>query len=230
MSDRQAESAAQPSDRAALYSDLQRAIPGLDAMYALACAAIDARVPHDGRILVVGAGGGRELAGLCDGRHRRAITAIDPSASKLALAKRAARQAGVEDTIDFVTTPIDALPRQAPFDGATSLLVMHQLADDDGKLAYLTSLRERLSEDGVLVHADVCLDGRDELDVLVPAFLQYAQAAGIDPATTRFELDALSRLPIVSESRTCELFAGAGLAPPRALFRSLWYRCWLTGR
>ena len=211
-----------------LYRELQRAIPGLEAMYALACATISARVPPGGRILVVGAGGGQELAGFGAGQHPLAITAIDPSSERLAMAQPAAEEAGLSDPVELLATRVEDLAIQTPFAAASSLLVMHQIDDDGGKLAYLSAIRQRLADRGVLVHADVCLDGPEELAALAPGFLHHAALAGIDAAATLFELEALARLPIVSAARTRELFSEAGFGSPREVFRSLWYRCWLA--
>ncbi len=228
MQQRHPRSGGEQPDKVALYREMLRAIPGLEAIYRLARALIECRTSRGSRIIVVGAGGGREIVEFGQNRHGLAITAIDPCAAKLALAKRASRAAGLSDAVEFFTARIEDLPQRTPFEAATSLLVMHQIADDGGKLAYLSSIRDRLTDGGVLVHADVCIDAREELEEWVPAYLSHAEISGIDAGATHVELDALSRLPIVSAERTRELFVEAGFAAPREVFRSLWYRCWIA--
>lgn len=217
-------------DRSAMHRELQRAIPGLDDMYRLVHALIASRATNGSRLLIVGAGGGREFEELSRNELALDIAAIDPSEQNLESAKRTAEKTGLSDRVAFFKGTVADLHSTRPFDMATSLLVMHYIGDDGSKLAYLTSIRNRLSRNGVLIHADICFDGVAELEALMPAYLAHAELAGVGDHATRFEIEAIRRLPIISEARTCALFEEAGFTTPREVFRSLWYRCWISSR
>ena len=216
--------------RAATYHEMQRAVPGLGAMYRLVAAVVAARATGGNRLLIAGAGGGREIEALGLSAQTLAITAIDPSSQNLQATKYAADRLGLSDRITFLTGTAEDLPPVPAFDMATSLLVMHYLRDDGAKLAYLTALKTRLADGGTLIHADLCHDGMADVDALMPAFKAHASHAGIADEVARIEIEAARRLPVVSPSRTRALFTESGFAAPREIFRSLWYRCWICTR
>ncbi|RVT84244.1 class I SAM-dependent methyltransferase [Rhodobacteraceae bacterium CCMM004] len=214
------------SGRLAMYREIQRSIPGLDTIYRLAAALIAAHASPAPRVLVVGAGGGREIETFLADVPAASITAVDPSAGNLALARHVA---GNANGVHFVEGRMEDLHTDAEFDVATSLLVMHQLPDDGAKLSYLCAIRDRLGVGGALVHADVCFDDPDEFERLVPIYQAYARHIGASAEATQLELGTIPALPAVSSDRIRALFEQAGLASPREVFRSLWYRCWVSG-
>lgn len=215
-------------DRIAAYRDLLRAIPGLEGLYDLAAALIASHASPGSRVLIAGAGGGREIAALADADLE--ITAVDPSGENLAIARWVAAREGVSDKITFLEGTVDELPSDRVFDGALSLLVMQHLCDDGAKLGYLDALGARLAPGGVLIHADLCDEGIAECRRLLPAYLAHTESLGIEADIVQAELDAMSHLPIISPARTCELLREAGFAAPQAVFQSLWYRCWAATR
>ncbi|HEY9038761.1 MAG TPA: class I SAM-dependent methyltransferase [Roseovarius sp.] len=228
--EKSSEPTGKPCDRIAMYREMKRALPGLDGMYRLVAALIATRATDNARLLIAGAGGGREIEALGASALAMDITAIDPSEENLNSAKRVADGIGVSHRITFCSGTIDDLPSRPPFDAATSLLVMHHLRDDGAKLAYLTALKDRLTGGGMLIHADVFFDGLEEFESLIPAYLAHADLVGANYHAARLELEAIPRLPIVSEDRTRALFSAAGFSEPREVFRTLWYRCWTSSR
>ncbi|MDW4500194.1 class I SAM-dependent methyltransferase [Sulfitobacter sp. D35] len=218
----------QNADRLAMYREMQRAVPGLDGMYRLLNALIASHEKEAPRVLIVGAGGGRELEELLDGHFAGQITAIDPSAENLDLARAVVRKSRSSPEVRFVVGTVGDIPEGETFDVATSMLVMHHLKDDGAKLAYLKGLRERLAPGGYLIHADVSFDQLEDFRRLVPLYLAHAKIFGGSPEATCLERDAISDLSVVSGARTEDLFAEAGLTAPFEVFRSLWYRCWIS--
>lgn len=211
-------------ERLAMYRELHRSVPGLDAMYRLACAVI---ANHEGtppRVLIVGAGGGREIEALRKGAVAARITAIDPSVRNLDMARWAAGS----DDIDFVLGTAEDLPSGETFDVVTSFLVMHHLPDDGAKLAFLRGLRDRLAPGSRFIHGDAWFDGSASFDRMVPLYRAYADLMGTSAEAVDLELEAIRRLPVASGPRMRALFAEAGLTPPIELLRSLWYRCWIS--
>jgi len=211
-----------------MYREMQRAVPGLDGMYRLLQALIASLETEAPRVLIVGAGGGRELGELANGHVAGQITAIDPSAKNLDLARVVVQKPGLSPEVRFLVGTVDAVPKGETFDVVTSMLVMHHLKDDGTKLAYLKGLRERLAPGGHLIHADVCFDQPEEFDQLVPLYLAHAHISGVTPEATRLERDAIPNPSVVSGARTRDLFAEVGLTEPFEVFRSLWYRCWIS--
>lgn len=224
MSDHQA----QQTDRRAMYREMQRAVPGLDGMYQLVHSLIASHSNKAPHVLVVGAGGGRELEELRESHAVGRITAIDPSAKNLDLARSVVGGPRATFEVRFLVGRAEDIPDGETFDVVTSLLVMHHLKDDGAKLAYLKELRRRLVPGGMLIHADVCLGDSEAFDRLIPAYLAHAKMVGSSDAATRLERDAIPNLPVVSGARTEALFAEAGLTQPLEVFRSLWYRCWVS--
>lgn len=218
------------ADRRAMYREMQRSIPGLDAMYRLMHALVTSHTGDAPRVLVVGAGGGREIEALAGCRAVGRITAIDPSVRNLETARETARALGTSLDVRFVAGTVDDLPAGDAFEVITSLLVMHHLRDNGAKLAYLKGLRDRLAPGGRLIHADVCFDGSDVVDNLTPLYLAHADIVGASVNATRLELEAVPQLLVIPEGRTRALFAEAGLTEPFEVFRSLWYKCWTSSR
>ncbi|WP_254656270.1 class I SAM-dependent methyltransferase [Jannaschia sp. CCS1] len=182
------------------------------------------------RVLIVGAGGGREIEKLLQNNIAVEITAVDPSARNLETARLAAEACPSKSNVTFIAGKAEDLPRGSSFDVATSLLVMHHISDDGAKLAYLRSIRDRLVPGGLLIHADVCVARVEDFDHLIPAYRKYAQHVGTCPDATRLELEAIAQLPVASDERTRALFSEAGLIEPQEVFRTLWYRCWISKR
>ncbi|AXI42624.1 bifunctional 2-polyprenyl-6-hydroxyphenol methylase/3-demethylubiquinol 3-O-methyltransferase UbiG [Sulfitobacter sp. SK011] len=218
------------ADRRAMYRELQRTMPGLDGMYRLVHALIAGCDDKTSGVLIVGAGGGRELEELAKGRFDGQITALDPSVPNLDLARDVASDHGSSLDVRFLVGTVDDIPQRERFKIVTSLLVMHHLRDDGAKLAYLKGLLDRLAPGGRLVHADVCFDEIEDFDRLAPIYLAHADIFGVSVDATRLELNAIPNLPIISGTRTRVLFSEAGLTEPFEIFRSLWYRCWTSSR
>lgn len=215
-------------DRAAIYQEMQRAVPGLGEMYRLVAAHVSMHAVRGDRLLIVGAGGGREIGALGQCFRDLETTALDPSAENLQTARELADALGRTGELRFVNGTVDCLPEQPSFDIVTSLLVMQQLEDDGAKLAYLEALNKRMTAGGLLIHADVCYDGQQELRSLAPFYRSYADLIGVASSLANTELELIARMPIVSPDRTRALFAEAGFARPREVFRTLWYRCWIS--
>ncbi len=218
------------TDRQAMYKEMQRAIPGLDAMYRLVHALIASHGKEAPHVLVVGAGGGREIEELRNSGAVGTITAIDPSARNLETARAVAGARGASPQVRFIVGTVDDLPDAESFDIVTSLLVMHYLPDDGSKLTYLRGLHQRLAPGGQLIHADVSFDESEDFDRLTPALRAHADIFGVSADAVRLELDAIPKLPVLSGGRTRDLIKEAGFSEPREIFRTLWYRCWFASR
>lgn len=143
----------QIDDRRAMYQEMQRAVPGFDGMYQLVHALIASHSNNAPRVLVVGAGGGREVEELRGSGAVGRLTAVDPSAQNLDLARSVVEGPHATFEVRFLVGTVEDIPDGETFDVVTSLLVMHHLKDDVAKLTYLKELKRRLAPLG---EADPC--------------------------------------------------------------------------
>lgn len=216
----------------ARYREMQKALPGVDALYRLALAHLETVLPQGGHILVVGAGGGREVEALAGSRVPFTVTGADPSADMLDIARwHAEASARPEDVTLIQGVAQDVAAPAGGFDAATSLLVMHFLPDDasdKGKASYLRTIREKLRPGALLVHADVSFDDDAARAAFAPVFLRHAALAGLDEKAAATGPGVIETMPIISARRTEQLLAASGFGAPTIFFQALWYRAWVA--
>ncbi|MEL7108424.1 MAG: class I SAM-dependent methyltransferase [Pseudomonadota bacterium] len=212
----------------AQYREMQKALPGVEALYSLMLAQIEIALPAGGQVLVVGAGGGREVEALLASEIPFDVVGVDPSNDMLDIARWYSQQSERPEKAKLIQGLTKDVPRpDGGFDAATSVLVMHFLPDDDsegGKLAYLKSIRERLKPDGLIIHADVSFE-TNHADI-APVFLRHARLAGLPEETMSAAPKAISTMPIIGTSRLADLYKSAGFSLPELFFQTLWYRAW----
>jgi len=95
------------------------------------------------------------------------------------------------------------------------------------KLDYLRAIRRRLKPNGVLLHADICLERDSNIDLLKSTYVAHADKIGTDPEFIALELNAIEDRLVLSPDKFLELSETSGLGCPTELFRTLWYRCWV---
>lgn len=114
--------------RAEVYDHQFTALLGLKDCTHLLVEAHFASLPDTARILVAGAGTGAEARYLAPRFPGWRFTLVDPSAPRLAVARRHAEAEGFADRCDFHADFVSAIPVE-PHDAATSLLVSHFLTE-----------------------------------------------------------------------------------------------------
>jgi tRNA (cmo5U34)-methyltransferase len=207
------------------YRDWQRVVPGLDGLYNGMRAILEAELPEAAEVLIVGAGGGREIEQLAASPRDFRLSGIDPSPEMLALAAQFAGAARVT----LVQGVVDDLPAERLFDAATSLLVMHFLPGLAEKRAYLRSIRTRLRPGAPYLHADVSLEGAAHFARLAPAFGSHARLMGFDDSFAEGATGMLAQMTdgrAISEAATLNLFGECGFRLVSPFFRGLWYAGW----
>ena len=208
------------------YRNMQRTIPGVDGLYAATRAILSASIHASGRILVVGAGGARELEFLQDLASAVSILAVDISAEKLERTKAVMDAFGPGKHVEYVAGPVEAAPTAPSCVGATSLLVMHFLPDDGAKLNYLRSIRSRLVRGAPLVLADVSFNDPADFKRTVPVFLEHARHAEVAERHFNADPGTIPTMPIIGDQRTRELLTQAAFGEVTPFFRSFWYAGW----
>jgi 2-polyprenyl-3-methyl-5-hydroxy-6-metoxy-1,4-benzoquinol methylase len=117
---------------------------------------IDLLLPIEGRILDVGCGFGLFASYFGLSAPGRSILGVDPNARRVGIARKVARELGLEQH-EFIEGYAEDPRVQGPFDGIYLLDVLHHVPSDKQQalLEHLTSL---LTPHGVLVIKDVTTD------------------------------------------------------------------------
>lgn len=209
------------------YTDrVARTVPGYADLQRMARLLLAERVPDNGQVLVVGAGGGLELKAFAQAQPGWRFVGVDPSAPMLRLAERtlgadASRVALHEGYVD--TAP------EGPFDGATCLLTLHFLSAAD-RAATLREIRRRLKSGAPLVvaHHSIAED-HDERALWLSRFGAFAADAGLGAFRAPEATQALhASLPILSPEADEHALADAGFSDVRLFWAAFTFRGWVA--
>jgi tRNA (cmo5U34)-methyltransferase len=207
-----------------------RLIPGYASLARLGVALLAASPlasAHGASVLVAGCGSGAELLEARAQRPDWQLTALDPSAAMLDLARgRLAGQTG----IDWQQASVESLEARARFDGALAVLVLQALPDDGSKLAFLTALARSLRPGGQVVLVDLTQPERSPIQQqLLEARLGFQRASGL--AVTATAEDPAARVALVADlttglhpiglSRLTALVEAAGFGDPAPVYQAL---------
>lgn len=216
------------SDPAAVasYADnARKMVPGLDVVHRLVEQILAESVPDDGRVLVVGAGGGMELTHLAARHDGWRFDGVDPSAKMLELAREtmgplATRAALHEGTVHDAPA--------GPFDAATCLLTLHFLPRDE-RLATLREIHRRLTPGAPLLTFQHSVPDGEARATWFTRFARYAAGPGGDPAQAAQTATALAtRLPALSPAEDEALLHEAGFRDSATFYAALSFRGWLA--
>jgi 2-polyprenyl-3-methyl-5-hydroxy-6-metoxy-1,4-benzoquinol methylase len=104
-----------------------------------------ARLQAGGRALDIGCGTGVVPVTLAKAFANAQVTGIDLDTHSIGIAQGYAREAGVQDRVQFVAQPIEALPADQHWDFISTFDVMHDLPNP---VAAMQRIREALTEGG----------------------------------------------------------------------------------
>lgn len=228
--DARAERPANPfSDAAAVatYRDgPPRQVPGFADLHRMTELLLAERTPDDGRVLVVGAGGGLELEHLAAAHAGWTFDGVDPSAAMLDLA--AAATEPFARRIRLHEGYVDGAPA-GPFDAATCLLTLHFLPAEE-RLDTLRQLHRRLRPGGPLVVAHHSFPQEPpERDVWLARFAAYRIGSGFPAEGMASSIAAMrDRLPALSPEADEALLREAGFADVGLFYAGLTFRGWVA--
>jgi tRNA (cmo5U34)-methyltransferase len=127
-------------------------VPGYDSLLRMSRILLAERVPANGRVLVVGAGGGLELEDMALAHPGWRFDGVDPSQPMLDLAAQRLQSAGVAgDRVALHRGYVQSAPA-GPFDGATCLLTFHFVPREE-RVPMAAEIRRRLKPGAPLVVA-----------------------------------------------------------------------------
>lgn len=214
-------------DAVTRYTDnLVRQVPAVHALYQMAGLLLHESVLSDGRVLVLGAGGGMELRAFAEAYPGWRFVGVDPSPEMLRLAARTLGT--LASRVELVHGYIDSAP-ETEFDGATCLLTLHFLSFEE-RLRTLRELKRRLKPGAPLVIAHHSVP--DAVDEKLRWFHRYAafiSSNGMPAASANATADAIaSRLPTLSPESEVELLQQAGFERPSLFYAAFTFRGWIA--
>jgi tRNA (cmo5U34)-methyltransferase len=195
-----------------------RNVPGYHAMQRMTTLLLAEHVPEEGRVLVLGAGGGLELKVFAEAHPSWAFDGVDPSAEMLKLAQRTLGPLAARATLHqgyIVDAPI------GPFDAATCLLTLHFLSLEERR-RMLAEVHRRLKPSAPFVAAHFCIPQDGERAVWLSRFAAYA---GIDPDQAA-AIDA--HLTILSPEQDEAILREAGFSNVSLFYAGFTFRGWVA--
>jgi tRNA (cmo5U34)-methyltransferase len=199
----------------------QQLIPGYASLARLAVALLAASPlasTPGAAVLVAGCGTGAELLAAREQRPDWQLTALDPSAEMLAIARQ---RLGEDAAVDWRQVAVEDLRGEGAFAGALSVLVLQSLPDDGRKLAFLTALARSLRPGGQLVLVDLMRSTLSPLQAqMEAAWMGFQRASGVGESA-----EALARLAgglyPIGLARLTALVNAAGFSDPAIIFQAL---------
>ena len=184
------------------------------------------RVPADGRVLVLGAGGGLELRAFAEAQPGWAFDGVDPSADMLRLA--AEMTSPYADRIRLHEGYIADAP-EGPFDGATSILTFHFIARAQ-RLETLRQLHRRLKPGAPLVLAHISFARTEpERSMWIARHVAFGAPDGVDPAQLQSSREAIgTRLSILAPEDEEAMLREAGFSGVSLFYAGLSFRGWVA--
>lgn len=204
----------------------RRFVPGLDALHRMTGILLAERVPADAHILVLGAGGGLEIAALASAHPGWRFTGVDPAGAMLALAERTIGPA--MDRVTLVRGYIDDAP-DIHFDGAVCLLTLHFL-DPAERQRTIEQIHRRLTPGApfVAAHSSFPQHPADTRSRWLQRYAAYAIASGVDAGQAhgaRASVDAA--LNLLSVEQDAETLRAAGFAGVEQFYAAFTWAGWV---
>jgi tRNA (cmo5U34)-methyltransferase len=199
-----------------------RQVPGFEGLHRMTAMLLAERVPAEGRVLVLGAGGGLELKALGDAHPGWTFDGVDPSGDMLRVAERtAAAHAG---RIRLHEGYIDIAP-DGPFDGAVCLLTLH-FVPREARLETLRQIRRRLVPGAPFLVAHISFAQTEpERSIWIARHVAFA---GTDPAHAEAAKHAIgTRLSVLSPEEDEAMLREAGFSGVSLFYAGLSFRGWV---
>ncbi len=206
------------------------ALPGYEAMHTMVLSCLRSRLPQTANLLIVGAGTGKELVSIGQGNQDWQMLGVDPSADMLSLAEEKIQQHGLSERVKLFQGYTENLPATPLYDAATSILVMHFIADDGSKLAFLESIAQRLKSSATFILVDVFGEkNTPQFEQMVSFVKAYWQEMEIPPEKTEKLLEKVNQgVYPISEVRVLELLQQAGFGNVMRFYTGLWVGGWMA--
>lgn len=216
-------------DTVSCYAEMaERNVPALRDLHRMVSILLGERVSSDGRVLVLGVGGGLELRAMARLNPGWSFDGVDPSPQMLDQAR-----AVTHDFADRITLHegyIEEAP-DGPFDGATCLLTLHFLPRED-RARTLKEICRRLRPGAPLaiVHHSFANDDAGK-DKWLARFAKFIATSEMGDAGNRINVEAMKeRLPVLSPEQDVSTLQDAGFSQVDLFYAALTFRGWVAYR
>lgn len=200
-----------------------RQVPGFTSLHRMASMLLAERMPQNGRVLVLGAGGGLELKALAQEHPRWMFDGVDPSEDMLALARQTTIDC--QSRISLHHGYIDSAP-QGPFDAALCLLTFHFIPREQ-RIPTLKAIHSRLTDGAPFVVAHISFPQDEPERSLWIA--RHVAFAGTDPAQAENARRAIgTQLSILSPDEEEDMMRAAGFTNVSLFYAGLSFRGWVA--
>lgn len=215
-----------PDDAVTYARRVARHVPGLHDLHRMVDILLSEHLDDDGRLFVLGAGGGLELQVFAEKHPGWQFVGIDPSPEMIDQARTIL---GTHiDRVAFHQGYVDDAP-EGPFDGATSLLVLHFLPRAE-RLHTLRELRCRLRPGAPFIavhHSFPRAEGADDLWLRRNA--AWLMAGGVpEPQATAGIATMKERLPVLAPDADAELLRAAGFSDVQLFYAAFTFKGWVA--
>jgi tRNA (cmo5U34)-methyltransferase len=202
-----------------------RFVPGYNAMQTMTTLLLAERVPAEGRVLVVGAGGGLELKAFAQAYSGWTFDGVDPSAAMLKLAEQSLGPLAARARLHHGY--IDSAP-QGPFDGATCLLTLHFM-DFEERRRTAAEVHRRLKPGApyVIVHFSFP-QGEGERALWLSRHAGFLSASGVKPHEAANARAAIGTLPVLAPEQDEAILRDAGFSNVSPFYAAFCFRGWVA--
>ena len=203
-----------------------RQVPGFAGLHRMTTMLLAERMPADGRVLVLGAGGGLELRAFAEVHSGWSFDGVDPSADMLRVAEQTV--APYADRIRLHEGYIESAP-PGPFDAAASLLTFHFIAREQ-RLETLRQVRRRLKLGAPFVLAHISFAQTEpERSMWIARHVAFGAPDGTDPAQLESSRQAIgTRLSILAPEEEEAMLREAGFTGVSLFYAGLSFRGWVS--
>jgi tRNA (cmo5U34)-methyltransferase len=202
-----------------------RFMPGYADMQRMAGVLLAEHVRPDGRLLILGAGGGLEMKVFAELQPGWRFVGVDPASEMLKLAEATLGPDAAR--AEWVTGYIDDAPA-GPFDGAACLLTLHFL-DRAERLRTLREIRARLRPGTpfVAAHSSFPQEPRRR-DTWLKRYAAFGVSKGADPVQAEQARQAVGdNLDLLSPEADAELMREAGFRDVELFYAAFTWRGWV---
>lgn len=213
-----------PGAVAAYAENAVRNVPALRDLHRMAYLLLAEKVPSEGRVLVLGAGGGLELKAFAQMQPGWRFDGVDPSRPMLEQAR--ATLGELASRVSFHDGYIDDAP-MGPFDGAACLLTLHFLSREE-RVRTLKQIRTRLGPGAPLVTAHHSFPNNDAAkDKWLSRFAAFVASSGSLPPG--FDAQTMKqRMPFLSPEQDLSALEDAGFVDIELFYAAFTFKGWVA--
>lgn len=215
------------SNHAKFYAEgPPKQVPGYDSLYPMISLLLEETVPHSGRLLVLGAGGGLEIKALAEAHSSWQFVGIDPSIDMLRVANT--QTEFYADRVELHHGYIKDAPC-GPFHAATALLTFHFIPHEQ-RLDTLIKIKDRLMKGAAFIAVHLSFpQSETERALWIARHVAYGFRSETSPDKVEQAKAAISsQLTILSPEEDVAMLEQAGFKTVRLFYAGLCLRGWIA--